>query len=120
MSQRILLVEDDPEVREHALFVLEHAGFSVTPAGDGIAALREVTEKSGDFALVITDVVLPSLNGPELAVKLQAARPKLPILFLSGYAELYKGQFGDLEYVSKPFDRTTLLNAVDRLLAREQ
>ena len=86
-GETLLLVEDEPSVRSVAARVLTRAGYDVLQACDGAEAL-EVYERAGEgIALVITDVVMPRIGGPELATRLRARRPGLKVLFTSGYTE---------------------------------
>lgn len=81
----ILVVDDDPDVREYAASVLEQLGYRVMRAVDGEAAL-DLLERESDVDLLFTDVVMPGLNGFEVARIAQSARPELKVLFASGYA----------------------------------
>ena len=86
-GETLLLVEDEPAVRSVAARVLTLAGYDVLQACDGAEAL-EVYERAGErIALVITDVVMPRMGGPELATRLRARRPGVKVLFTSGYTE---------------------------------
>jgi len=81
----ILVVEDDPDVREYASSLLEQLGYRVIGAADGEAALDRL-ERDAAIDLLFTDVVMPGLNGFEVARIAQSVRPGLPVLFTSGYA----------------------------------
>ncbi|MEO7793526.1 MAG: ATP-binding protein, partial [Thermoanaerobaculia bacterium] len=85
--ERILLVEDDPAVRDFGLSLLSDLGYQVTTASDGIEA-RAVLDREGhdSFQLLLTDVVMPRLGGAELARELRERTPELAVLFVSGYA----------------------------------
>jgi CheY-like chemotaxis protein len=96
-ERTILVVDDDPDVREYAVAVLVDRGYRVLSAEDGVDALSVLArERSVD--LLFTDVVMPRLNGFELAKRARAAAPFLKVLFTSGY--------------------TTDLSAADRLLKK--
>ena len=82
----ILLVDDDDGVRTVAAAILEEVGYKVTAVGGGAAALHALETET--FALLLTDVAMPGMNGVELAQRVRSARPELPILFASGYADL--------------------------------
>jgi CheY-like chemotaxis protein len=84
-TKRILVVDDDPDVREFAVWALEEAGYDVVPAADGEAALR-IIESDEAVDLLFTDVVMPGLNGFEVARLARQRRPGLEVLFASGYA----------------------------------
>jgi CheY-like chemotaxis protein len=109
---RVLLVEDEAAVRELVERILRKAGFEVTAAPDALVALR-VAAEAPPFDLLVSDVVMPGMNGIELARELRAIRPDLRVLLISGYTEEAVGRVGPdgLVLLSKPF-------AADELLAR--
>jgi CheY-like chemotaxis protein len=82
---KVLIVDDDPDVREYAVAVLEEEGFEVVTAADGAAALR-LLERDREIRLLFTDVVMPGLNGFETARLARQYRPDVDVLFASGYA----------------------------------
>lgn len=84
-SETILLVEDQAPVRDVAARILRGAGYTVLEAGDGPEALRISNDQGGAIDLVVTDVVMPGLSGPELAEALTRRRATLAVLFVSGY-----------------------------------
>jgi CheY-like chemotaxis protein len=84
-ERTILVVDDDPDVREYATSVLEDLGYRVLVASDGESALS-LLERDGSVDLLFTDVVMPGLNGFEVARRAVAASPELKVLFASGYA----------------------------------
>lgn len=86
LSERtILVVDDDPDVRDYAVAVLEDRGYRVLSAEDGVDALSVLARESS-VDLLFTDVVMPRLNGFELAARARQAAPMLKVLFTSGYA----------------------------------
>ncbi|MGE0713299.1 MAG: PAS domain S-box protein [Planctomycetota bacterium] len=102
----ILLVEDDPSVRKVSRALLEQLGYSVIPAASPEAAIAEATRLEGRVDLVVTDLVMPGMNGRELADRLVASWPETRVIFMSGYAgdtlarrELRPG----VTYLAKPF-----------------
>jgi PAS domain S-box-containing protein len=116
---RILVVEDNPALAELIQRLLQPAGYTVTVTNTPRAALAFLATSTVD--LVITDVVMPELTGPELAVKIEEQRPGLPIVYTSGYTAGVLGErahvAADAILVEKPFTRTSLLLAVTRALA---
>jgi len=86
-GETVLLVEDEPSVRNVASRVLTLAGYHVLQASDGAEALDVYDTAADRIALVVTDVVMPRIGGPELATRLRAKRPGLKVLFTSGYTE---------------------------------
>jgi two-component system cell cycle sensor histidine kinase/response regulator CckA len=85
-SPRILLVEDMPELREVAREALQRAGYQVVEASNGAEALEARREADGEIDLVVTDVMMPDLNGPDLVARVRAEDPAAKVLFMSGYA----------------------------------
>jgi len=84
-SEMILLVEDQEAVRQLMKRILEVHGYQILEAGNSAEALDIVRKYSGEIHLLLTDVVLPGINGKELSERLKALRPKLKVLFTSGY-----------------------------------
>jgi DNA-binding NtrC family response regulator len=118
-SGRILLVEDEPGLRDIAQRVLARAGFDVTPAAGPDEAILAAEAMTESIDLLVTDVVMPGMRGPELAIRLRSSRPGLPVLLVSGYAEeIVEGQRDDsLPFLAKPFSAESLLAAVDGALS---
>lgn len=118
---RVLLVEDEPGVRDLVGLVLREAGHAVIPARDGPAALEEAERIVFEFDAAVVDVVMPYMSGPELAGILRSRRPDLPVVFISGYSNTppaeIRSQSGNTEFVQKPFKPEQLLTAIDRVLA---
>jgi CheY-like chemotaxis protein len=115
-TETILLVEDGDEVRAITQAQLEHAGYRVLSAGNGHDALHLAEHHVGPIHLALTDVMMPLMNGADLADKLVRQRPGLPVIFMSGYTErhmLRRTSLGQ-ERVSlhKPFSLTELLLCV--------
>ncbi|MBH0239798.1 PAS domain S-box protein [Methylobrevis albus] len=105
-AEIILVVEDDPRVRAYAVEVLRDLGYTVVEAGSGADALPIAIAEN--IALLVTDVVMPVMTGYELAMAARAAKPELPVLFVSGYAPddaLAAGMAGSsgLPMLTKPF-----------------
>ena len=111
----ILVVDDDPDVRDYAISVLTDLGYRVLEAADGETALS-LLAREGAVDLLFTDVVMPGLNGFEVARRAVAAVPDLKVLFASGYATDYTPA-GRL--LKKPYRPQQLGNEVAALLPRE-
>lgn len=111
-DETILLVEDQPALRNLAQTMLQRLGYTVLTAGTPGEALRRAREQSGRIDLLITDVVMPEMNGRELAEHLQALRPGLKSLFMSGYTANVIAHQGVLEegvnFMQKPFSQKDL------------
>jgi two-component system cell cycle sensor histidine kinase/response regulator CckA len=119
----ILVAEDEAIVRSVIVMALEGEGHQILAAKDGEGALALLKEHAHPIDLVITDVVMPGMGGPELARHVRAVRPDVRLLFISGYsweAEL-PGDLGrDSELLEKPFTIEALLHRVALALARER
>jgi PAS domain S-box-containing protein len=115
----ILAVEDQPELAHLIRYLLQPAGYTVTVATDPHDAITRIA--SGDPPdLLLTDVIMPGMTGPELGKALCAAHPALRVLYMSGYSAAVLGTQGHLDddsvLIQKPFNRDTLLAAVERAL----
>src|SRR4029450_13940154 len=84
--RRILVVDDDPPVRQICVRVLRSAGYDAYEAGDGAAALDFVRKSPEQPDLVLSDIVIPRLNGVQLLEALSSLHPGLPVLLMTGYA----------------------------------
>jgi PAS domain S-box-containing protein len=118
-AERVLVVEDRQVVRELTRDVLESAGFEVVAVIGGREALDEVA--AGEpFDLLLTDVVMPEMSGPELAVKLRVKRPELPVLYMSGYTDdvlsAHELAQAATAFLRKPFGNAELVAAARTLL----
>ncbi|MEE9386587.1 MAG: ATP-binding protein [Nannocystaceae bacterium] len=106
-DERLLVVEDEPVVRSIIVRTLERLGYEVRSASNGSEALSMCDNgELGDFALLITDIVMPHLGGAELARRLRESRTDLPTLYISGYADRYPdelGGAGNSTLLCKPF-----------------
>ncbi len=81
----ILLVDDDPDLRDSAAMLLEACGYSISTASDANAALCEL-ESREKVCVLITDIMMPGMNGFELAEKAKIRRPKLRVIYMTGYS----------------------------------
>jgi len=108
----ILLVEDESSLRRLARQYLENQGYTVLEASDGAAAIEVSNAHSGPIHLLLTDVIMPGMNGRELAHRLSALRPETKVLYMSGYTENAIVHSGTLEegitLLQKPFTLPTL------------
>ena len=119
-NERILLVEDEMAVRSYARRVLEERGYTVMDAAGGEQALRLVAQERRKIHLLIADVVMPGMGGPELSSRIADLLPSVGTLFISGYAQQALESNGTLRpgarLLQKPFDRSGLLTAVRGML----
>jgi PAS domain S-box-containing protein len=126
-SETVLVVEDDSAVRDFICTVLQHSGYRVVAARHGDHALEIWQQHQDRFGLVITDVVMPHMDGPALIEKLRCLSPGVRVLYTSGYADDAVARHGDLDpeipFIRKPFTSDTLLQtvraALDAAIARE-
>ncbi len=123
-SGTVLLVEDDPSVRKLAATVLDDAGYTVLEAGSIDEAVSWPMRHKGDIDLLVADVVMPQMSGPELAQSLRVVMSQLKVLFMSGYADsrLNHPDFlrDDVRLIQKPFTPGDLLKQVDEMMAPDQ
>jgi PAS domain S-box-containing protein len=120
-KETVLLVEDEPLVRELAVVVLRDLGYEVLEAGNGLTALALVRNHKGNpIQLVITDVVMPEMGGRQLAAELKQVLPNVKVLFCSGYTEDAVMHGGLLEpgmaFIGKPYTMTSLSSKARELL----
>jgi PAS domain S-box-containing protein len=118
----VLVVEDDPSLRALAVELLERLGYRSLAASDGPSALALLLE-TPDVDLLLADMVLPNgMNGAELARRAQSMRPKLPVLFMSGYTEnaiIHNGKLDEgVRLLEKPFTLNALAVALQQALAQ--
>src|SRR5215469_9259164 len=115
----VLVVEDEEGVRELASGFLQSAGYTVLTARDGTEALSIARRSEDPVHLLLTDVVMPKMRGPELAKRLKELRNSLSIVYMSGYLEYNRGNEDFLEegfFLQKPFSRDTLVHKVGEAL----
>jgi len=119
-DETILLVEDSKTVRGLVLRYLENHGYTVIDAESGVEALRIAAAHPGRIDLLITDVVLPKIDGHELAMQLVEARPETAVIYMSGFSDdalsRHGVDAGDLTMIQKPFTQQQLLSEVRRVL----
>ena len=119
-SETILIVEDEEQVRTLVLSVLRRQGYRVLPAAHPGEALLLGEQHPGAIDLLLTDVVMPQMNGPELAKRLRAMRPELKVLCMSGYTDEAIVRHGVLEsgaaFIQKPLTPVSLTRKVREVL----
>lgn len=118
----VLLVEDDAAVRGITARILRQLGFQIIEAADGVEAMR-IFEASAGVDLLFTDVVMPNMDGSDLAVHLRRKKPSLPVVFMSGYAEVLRGKF-EMEvphasYLEKPFGVHDVGDVIQKVMNHE-
>jgi two-component system cell cycle sensor histidine kinase/response regulator CckA len=119
-GETILLVEDEESLRAVTRDVLLQSGFEVFEADGGRQALESAQRHRGPIHLLLTDVVMPGLNGRALAEELAASHPEMKVLYMSGYTDYAVGRDGVLEpgihLLGKPYTRATLLRKIRAVL----
>jgi PAS domain S-box-containing protein len=119
-AETVLVVEDDTPMRELAHLVLEQQGYTVLEAMDGPGALDLAADQSGPIHVLITDVIMPHMNGPALARQLTEFCPGLRVVYMSGYPDEEIEQYGVLEadaaFLHKPFTPMDLARKVRAVL----
>jgi PAS domain S-box-containing protein len=121
-TETLLIVEDERAVRELTRHVLGLHGYRTLDAANGSEALAVAAAHDGPIDLLVTDVVMPGMSGPELAAKLQTARPETAVLFVSGYTS-HAAVRGEIlqegsDFLQKPFTPTDLAATVRKILDR--
>jgi len=120
----ILLVEDDEPVRKLARFILESDGFEVLEARDAQDALNQSQTYAGSIELLVTDVVMPGTSGTTLAKLIVGERPRIKVLFLSGYPDDIipkdDDEYRGMQFLKKPFTPDLLLREVRKILLNDR
>jgi CheY-like chemotaxis protein len=119
-TETILLVEDAEPLRKLAEIFLKESGYSILSAADGQQALQTARQHPGPIHLLLTDVVMPGMNGRVLGERLAPSQPGMKVLYMSGYADSFIAGHGVLEsgthLLHKPFTQETLTRKVRELL----
>lgn len=119
-TETILLVEDDEAVREVAARTLGRFGYRVLPADEGMEALRMVEERGEEIDLLLTDIMMPGMNGVELGLEVARRKPGIKVFYMSGYADQELVRQGLLEpgttFLQKPFTPSQLAARIRAVL----
>ena len=120
MKKRILLIEDEPAVRDLAFRALSACGYRILTAVDGPDALEIARNHKGPIDLILSDVVMPHMTVAELSARLRQSRPGVRLLFMSGYSEAAVYSHGVIEagaaLIEKPFTPESLARQVREAL----
>ena len=119
-GETILVVEDEAEVRGLVRETLRHLGYNVLEAGDGYEALKLVEQHKSEIRLLLTDVIMPLMNGHELALRLKAASPSTKVVYMSGYTDdvlAFHGIAPEIDFIQKPFTSADLAEKLGRALS---
>jgi CheY-like chemotaxis protein len=120
--EHVLVVDDEASVRRFAARVLREEGYDVHEATDGAEALALLERSIPDVNLVVSDIVMPRLNGVELLQALSSARPALPVILMSGYGSAQLAERGipsPCGILSKPFPPELLVSEVRRCIGSQ-
>ena len=121
--ETVLVVEDQKDVRGLATAILESLGYRVLSAADGPTALALAAVHEGPIDLVLTDVVLPGMNGKQVAEQLELMRPGIEVLFTSGYSQDVIAHRGVLDrevaYIPKPYSPKDLAMKIREVLGEQ-
>jgi signal transduction histidine kinase/CheY-like chemotaxis protein len=121
-SETVLVVEDEAGVRELACQFLRVKGYNVLEADCGHAALETAGKYPETIDLLLSDMVMPKMNGGELAARLKTIRPNIRVAFMSGYSEFSRGDLGqafpDVTVLQKPFSPVSLVETVRKALTQ--
>jgi two-component system, cell cycle sensor histidine kinase and response regulator CckA len=118
----VLLVDDDEGLRRFVLRILLQEGFRVIEASDGAEALEVAAAHAGPIDLLLTDVIMPKVNGLVLAQRLLKERPGIRVLYMSGFVEgsMLLAKHPELIILHKPFTSAALIAAVRQILASKE
>jgi two-component system, cell cycle sensor histidine kinase and response regulator CckA len=120
-SETILVAEDEPSVRKLVCETLEQLGYTVLQAADGREALRVLEEPHRSVDVLLTDVIMPAMGGPELAKHVRSLAPGTKVIYMSGYADDALAVYGlpqpDTEYLQKPFTPAALAEKLRQVLS---
>ncbi len=118
LTRRILLAEDDNDVRRFLVRALEQAGFQVASFDNGLSAYNRLREEP--FELLLTDIVMPEMDGIELARRATELDPDIKVMFITGFAAVALNPDSeapkDAKILSKPFHLKDLVHEVEKLL----
>lgn len=119
-SETVLVAEDNPQVRKLTCAILTSLGYGVKTADSPEECLRIAALPETKIDLLLTDVVMPGMNGPELGKRLRTIQPKAAILFMSGYTDCVLSEHGvpgeNVQFIPKPFTRQALAAAIRKVL----
>jgi two-component system cell cycle response regulator CpdR len=118
ISAKILLAEDDNDMRRFLVKALQNAGYEVTSFDNGLSAYNRLREEP--FELLLTDIVMPEMDGIELARRATELDPEIKVMFITGFAAVALNSANaapkDARILSKPFHLRELVSEVERLL----
>jgi two-component system, cell cycle sensor histidine kinase and response regulator CckA len=122
-NETVLLVDDEPEVRCATREFLEGKGYRILEAENGAGALAVCTAYQGSIQVLVTDLIMPSMRGPELASKVSELHPEISTVYMSGYTDRsqdIEGLGPDAVFLQKPFSLNTLVQKIQTVLQRKR
>ena len=123
-TETILIVEDEPQIRNLAIDCLTHYGYDVLSTSNGLEALKLIESLERPVDLILTDVVMPKMSGRELAERVAVLQPSAKVLFMSGYTNDSVVNHGILDgaawFIQKPFTLESLVRRVREVLGRDE
>ena len=122
MSRRtVLVVDDEPSLREVACFTLQQRGYRVFSAGNGYEALRVLRKHAADVNVLFTDVVMPGKGGRDLVQEVTATWPHIHVIYTTGYTDDTRIRYGiendEVPFLQKPYSPVELLTTLRNVLA---
>jgi len=118
-TKHILFVDDESSIIEMANQILKKSGYAVTSFTDGIKALEHFRQQPHQFDLIVTDLTMPAISGTELASKMSAIKPNIPIILTTGFSEKITTatckQWNISTVINKPFSIHELLDTIEKL-----
>lgn len=122
-KETVLLVEDDATIRRMIKNILESEGYKLIVAADGLEAMEAAQSYAGEIHLLLTDVIMPNLNGKELADSLKKIRPAMEVIFMSGYTDDFIAHHGvlepDVHFLQKPVTPSNLAQKIRQVLKKQ-
>jgi two-component system cell cycle sensor histidine kinase/response regulator CckA len=115
----VLVADDEPTVLQIASRALARHGYEVITAPNGLSACRTAETHEGPIHLALLDIVMPDLAGPEVYHRLKAIRPKIEVLFMSGYQHGHMAGLPSAPFLPKPFLPRTLVERVNHILGND-
>jgi DNA-binding response OmpR family regulator len=115
----VLVADDEPTVLLMAARALMRHGYEVIAAPNGVSACRVAETHDGPIHLALLDVIMPDLPGPEVYRRIQATRPKIEVLFMSGYHSRQFAELASAPFLPKPFLPRALVQRVNEILGNE-
>jgi PAS domain S-box-containing protein len=120
LKKTVLVVEDEDEVRDLVVKALQTCGYAVMTASNGVEGLKLARSHDGPIDLLLTDVVMPKMNGPELAQSVRQLQPDIKLMFMSGYPDSVADVLPGVPMVRKPFTLKVLAQAVEQIFAEDR